>query len=163
MFKTSTFRAAATLAAICLSGPAWALGSTPVTVVNPSDIAKAEGIQHPYQAGIPCAFGATGIPSSCSGSLTAPPAQRLVIEFVSATCGLNPGVAIIGATLGTSVSGSFVTHSFAAPAPSSENLGQQVRLYADPGSTLEFSLDLSAVNPGGGCIVSVSGQAVAVP
>jgi len=36
MFKTSTFRVAATLAGICLCGPAWALGSTPVTVVNPA-------------------------------------------------------------------------------------------------------------------------------
>jgi hypothetical protein len=65
MFKHSTFRVAATLATMCLAGPAWALGSTPVTVVNPADIAKAEGIQHPYQAGIPCDFGATGIASEC--------------------------------------------------------------------------------------------------
>jgi hypothetical protein len=36
MFNTSTFRVAATLAGICLCGPAWALGSTPVTVVNPA-------------------------------------------------------------------------------------------------------------------------------
>lgn len=160
MFKNPAFRGAATLAAICLSGPAWALGSTPVTVVNPADIAKAEGIQHPFQAGdIECIV--SGF--ECGGSLTAPPTQRLVIEFVSASCGLNPGIVIIGAALQTFVAGGSAHHFFAAPPPSSKNLSQQVRLYADPGSDLVFSLELSGANPGGNCIFSVSGQAIAVP
>jgi len=49
----------------CLGGPAWALGSTPVTVVNPVDIAKAEGIQQPYQQESACSSFSDSFPSSC--------------------------------------------------------------------------------------------------
>lgn len=163
MFKTSTLRAAATLAAMCLSGSAWALGSTPVTVVNPADIAKAEGIQHPYQAGdILCNFSDIS-PDVCEGQLNAPATQRLVIEFVSAACGLVSGVTFTGATMQTTAGNVSVVHSLAAPAPPSHNIGQQVRIYVDPASTMFFTVEMTGSNLGGLCTFSLSGQAIAVP
>lgn len=77
--------AAAALTVICLSGPAFALGSTPVTVVNPADIAKAEGIQTPFQSSAGCVF-SSEFSGLCFANIAAPASQRLVIEFVSAFC-----------------------------------------------------------------------------
>jgi hypothetical protein len=165
MLKTSTFRVAATLAAICLCGPAWALGSTPVTVVNPADIAKAEGIQHPYQMGeIDCPFDPPFL-NACLGHLNTPPTQRLVIEFVSAACGLDAGVTFTRASITTNVGAGIqgVTHHLAVPAPPSANISQLVRIYADPATTMSFSVETTANNPGAACIFSLSGQTIDVP
>ena len=164
MFKTWTLGVAATLAAICLSGPAWALGSTPVTVVNPADIAKAEGIQHPFQAGeIVCSFSGFFL-DSCLGQMTTPPTQRLVIEFISVVCGLNSGVRIAGVSITTKVGpGQGVPHHLAIPAPPANAIGQQVRIYADPATTMSFNVETTADNPAAACIFSLSGQAIDVP
>src|SRR5262249_27663935 len=143
---------------------AWALGSTPVTVVNPADIAKAEGIQHPYQAGeIVCSF-TDFSPNGCLGHMDTPPTQRLVIEFISFVCGLNPGVRIAGASITTKVGpGQGVTHHLAVPAAPSNAIGQQVRIYADPASTMSLNVETTADNPAAACIFSLSGQAIDVP
>lgn len=67
---------------------------TPVIVTNPADIAKAEGIQQPYQAQAHCNF-AKAFPDACNATITSPPSQRLVIEFVSVSCGLTSRVTVI--------------------------------------------------------------------
>jgi hypothetical protein len=164
---------AVVLTAICLSGSAWALGSTPVTVVNPADIAKAEGIQTPFQAHGVCTFS----PGVCSGVIDVPPSQRLVIEFVSAFCIVGGNNVISNGTLATSTGGSFVDHYLIASAPIS-NLGgtqgivtvsQLVRIYTDAGSGgsagggIGFSFESSGNNQGNTCDFAVSGQLVAVP
>lgn len=168
MFKTSTLRlftfsvgVVAVLAAVSLSGPGWALGSTPVTVVNPADIAKAEGIQQPYQAPLDCEFNGF----TCDAQIQAPPTQRLVIEFVSATCALTASNQIVDVTLNTVVGGLSVSHYLIAQPPqgSSSSISQQVRIYADPSSTIEFFFRTSEGNSGKFCLISMSGQAVTVP
>src|ERR1700757_2177834 len=73
--------------------PARGLGSTPVTVVNPTDIAKAEGGQHPYHFRVDCnsLSAPVGGEFGCGGVVSAPPNQRLAIEYVSGSCAYNSG------------------------------------------------------------------------
>jgi hypothetical protein len=160
MFKTSTFRVAAILAGICLCGPAWALGSTPVTVVNPADIAKAEGIQQPYSNIISCSF--DKLFGGCGAAITAPPSQRLVIEFVSGFCqfsNASNSLRVVQLFIKTG-GGDEVGNVLSIQAPGT--ISQLVRLYADPSSEVRFdALAFSGVS--GGCFFTVSGQAVAVP
>ena len=131
----------------------------PVIVSNPADIAKAEGIQQPYQAKADCVFGKP-YPDACDATISTPPSQRLVIEFVSASCGLASRVTVI--QLGPFVNGVQVFHKLVP------NLGyvagQQVRLYADQSSNILFNvLSSKPEGPGANCFFSISGQAISVP
>jgi hypothetical protein len=159
------------LAAFFLPGAAWAVGSTPVTVVNPADIAKAEGIQQPYQARTFCTF-TTSDPLNCLATISSPQSQRLVIEFVSGNCAIaaSNGNNILTATIGTIIGGNFVDHTLAPqpPVPTLQgtqfvNISQQVRLYADPLTIIQFHVN--TVNPSTqeNCQFNLSGQAVTVP
>jgi hypothetical protein len=164
----------AAFAASFLPGAAWAVGSTPVTVVNPADIAKAEGIQHPYQAQEGCFFPAA-FPQECGAIIHNPASQRLVIEFVSGLCGIPSGNNnnVTEAVIKTIIGGDLVPHFLPAQPPVLRSDGiqqiitvsQQVRLYADPGE--DILLQAFTVNPsdigGSGCRFSLSGQAVTVP
>ena len=144
---------AATLLCGCAPAP------KPVIVTNPTDIAKAAGIQQPYQARADCNF-AKSFPDACDATIATPPSQRLVIEFVSASCGLASRVTVI--QLGTFVNGGQVFHKLIP------NLGyvasQQVRIYADPSSNILFNvLSVKPETPAANCFFSISGQAVSVP
>ena len=172
MFKTSTCRVAATLAGICLClcGPAWALGSTPVTVVNPADIAKAEGIQHPYQNDVICDFSSGA--QACSASFTSPTNQRLVLEYISGNCGLASGLQLTQIGITTQLGEQFHTeqHLLAVPAGVTSfgaqefTFGQTVRLYADQNSTIEASAVANNLNSNVSfCRIVFSGQAIDVP
>jgi len=161
MLKTSTLlAAAAVLAAMCLSAPAWALGSTPVTVVNPADIAKAEGIQQPYSNIISCSF--DKLFGGCGAAITAPPSQRLVIEFVSGFCqfsNASNSLRVVQLFVNTG-GGDEVGNILSIQAPGT--ISQLVRLYADPSSQVRFDA-LAFSGDSGGCFFTVSGQAVTVP
>jgi hypothetical protein len=165
MFKTSTFRVAATLATICLSGSAWALGSTPVTVVNPADIAKAEGIQHPYQKEVHCSFQNNG----CFASLTSPTTQRLVFEYISGSCPMDAAGGQLLLGIFSTVAGVSATNWIPAP-PSIVsdtraivNFGQVVRIYADQNTEIDFTAGASGTTSNAACTVVFSGQAIDVP
>lgn len=169
----------ADIAALTLLAPStgWALGSTPVSVVNPVDIAKAQGIQQPFQSQINCnAAGGFGI--RCSGAVALPPGQRWVIEYVSASCLLdNTRQTMSQVYVSTSIGGYAPLHYLAihdrvgAQGDSGTvinvvQIGQPVRLYADAGTSVQFGMGTSGVAQFAGypnCSVSLSGQAVNVP
>jgi hypothetical protein len=179
MFSISTLRhdfrfllgVVTAFAAFSLPGAAWAVGSTPVTVVNPADIAKAEGIQQPYQASTNCNF-TTSDPLNCLAQIFTPESQRLVIEFVSGSCATptNDNNIVI-AKIGTTSGGKFVDHILAPQPPVLSpgsgaqfiSISQQVRLYADPLSIIEFGVNTANVSNPDGCQFNLSGQAVTVP
>ena len=176
MVKTSTFRVAATLAGICLCGPAWALGSTPVTVVNPADIAKAEGIQHPFQGNIICSDTSTnGAATFCDGATTTPPGKRLVIEYVAAECGLDAGEALRRVFVHTETQALFEGGGVGSSGDHSLNvldhfgvaqfvaMGQPVRFYADPNTQIKVSAQETGAHNDFFCTFDFVGQAIDVP
>ena len=162
---------------LVLPSLALAVGSTPVSVVNPADIAKAQGIGQPFQAAISCsADGGFGI--RCFGSAGVPAGQRWVIEYVSANCRIDNARQLMSqAFVSTGIGFRSMLHYLAIPdhvgavgdSGSGINVvqfGQQVRLYADAGSTLSFGAGTSGSTPFTGypnCDFSISGQAVSVP
>jgi hypothetical protein len=140
-----------------------------VTVVNPADIAKAEGIQTPFQGAGSCTFSG----GACGGQINIPPSQRLVVEFVTAACNVigdnvlsNSEITIVG-------SGAVIAHQLIANAPISgfggsfgvSKISQLVRVYTDAGDGPAFLFQSSGfgANDGQECTFSVSGQLVAVP
>jgi hypothetical protein len=146
--------------------------STPVTITNAAAIAKAEGIQHPFQAGLDCTAQA-GVLSCDSAALQLPATRRLAIEYVSAVCTLvsTAQLSSVGVKTGLG-SETPVTHALNHvdhPAPLG-GVGPQhvaiaahtVKIYADAGSSVGFS----ATNVSGGewkCAFSLSGQLIDVP
>jgi hypothetical protein len=176
MFGISTLRCdftfqvgvVAAFATFSVPGVAWAVGSTPVTVVNPEDIAKAEGIQQPYQTRAFCTF-TTSDPHNCFAEIFSPQSQRLVIEFVSGSCAIpaSDGNNVLTATIGTTSGGNFVDHTLVTqpPVPTLQGtefviMSQQVRLYADPSSIIQFSVNTASVSNPDNCQFNLSGQAV---
>ena len=93
-------------AALAAPSLAFAIGSTPVTVVNPADIAKAQGIQQPYQVAIFCASGGVG----CGGDLLLPSAQRLVIEYAPATAASTAEPSLADISITTNSGGAIASH-----------------------------------------------------
>jgi hypothetical protein len=89
---------------------------------------------------------------------------RLVIEFVTASCGgSSPSPSVTQASLTTTVSPSAAAnydlrlHQQASAVVVSE----LVKIYADAGTTVTFSA--FSQNQFGGCSISLSGQLVSVP
>ena len=146
--------------------------STPVTITNAAAIAKAEGIQHPFQAGLDCTAQA-GVLSCDSAPLQLPPTRRLAIEYVSAVCTLAATAQLSSVGVKTGLgSETPVTHALnhvdhQAPlggaGPQHVAIAAHtVKIYADAGSTVGFS----ATNVSGGewkCAFSLSGQLIDVP
>lgn len=170
--KTSMMRRVRALAtgitmavAIAIPFHAQAVGSTPVTVVNAAELAKAMGVQHPFQVQMTCA--ATNSDASCTNRYPVPPDQRLVIEYVSLQCSNDWNARLIFARLWTSTDGThFIGHylnlgSSADPAGSMAQVGHVVKLYAAPGSQIMFDAIADASSPH--CVVVLSGQAIDVP
>jgi hypothetical protein len=156
---------------------AHAVGSTPVNIVNPADIAKAQGIQQPFHAQFGCsADGGFGI--RCHGTVVVPAGQRWVIEYISANCKIDNtqqtmSQAWIATVIGPSQTVHFLTipDRVGAKGDSGDGvnvvqLGQLVRLYAEAGTTIQFSAGMSVHTDFEGypfCDISLSGQAVSVP
>jgi len=150
----------------------WNVGinGTPMfNLANPADIAKAEGIQHPYQKELECGWPNDN--NHCDVSFTSPTNQRLVIEYVSGSCNLNPGMQLLDVHVITTVGGVRVVHSVGMFNPAGGNffgnvivqLGQAVRIYADQGTQVEITVLESGVgNTLQVCGWAISGQAVDV-
>lgn len=177
MSSLARFRVALAVSAFVVPAVAGAVGSTPVTVVNAGDIAKAQGIQQPFQATLNCsAAGGFGI--RCFGSAVVPAGQRWVIEYVSANCRIDNGRQLLSqGYVATVLGGRSALHYLTIPdhvgafgdsgsAINVVQLGQPVRLYVDAGSSVSFGAGTSGVSRFDGypnCDVSLSGQAVSVP
>ena len=72
-------------ALVCAAGPVPVPPTAPVavTIINPASIAKAEGVQHPFQLAVSCE--STGS-ATCESPFKLPANRRLVIEYVSSRC-----------------------------------------------------------------------------
>lgn len=154
----------------------WALGSTPVTVVNPTDIAKAQGIQRPWSGAINCA--AQSPSYYCRGFLTLPTTYRVVIEYVSASCLIDNTVQILrdvsiqaytggfGLTFSLSFPDRYGTQGNSGSSINEVNLGQMVRFYAEAGSTIggyAYTNTTTSFTGYPNCDITLSGQAIDVP
>jgi hypothetical protein len=162
----------ASLAFLLLPDSAFALGSTPVTVVNPADIAKAEGIQTPFSTTLAVSF-------SGPNSVSVPANVRWVIEnagYLCITTLQNQFLAHI--ELDITTSGNPLTFYLPVLTPQPFDQGAlglvwststPVRWYADPGSSVVLNAIKMDVATGqtfakaGTCTASLSGQAVSVP
>src|SRR5262249_40983201 len=124
------------------------------------------------QQPVPVHFGATCSTSAlgCAGQYTVPTAKRLVIEYVSLNAfGLPAGVPV-GMTIQTRVGGQLVVHQIPTTgiaANGQSQLGQAVRLYADPGETVQMTGLRFGQSSGGGPSTtynfSFSGHLLPVP
>ena len=146
---------------------AGAIGSTPVTVVNSNDLAKAQGIQHPIQFVIFCPF-ASGS-TACGGNFSVPASQRLIIEFVSVNCISMPAANRMAALILQVSNGAnfteytlnLVDHS---PIAGILTASQPMKVYADPGTTLGgVALTESGNTAATQCFFNVAGQAIDIP
>jgi hypothetical protein len=129
-------------------GPAVTVANTPlpVTVTNQA------------VSGTPVAF----FLNQATPNFMVPPAQRLVIEYVSGRCSLAqllaPEVAIFIATNGVTVDHTIAMPTgFMPPAQVVVSVGQVVKLYADPGT--QVTLATFPTNPVL-CSFAFSGQLV---
>ena len=137
---------------------------SPVIVTNPRDIAKAEGIQTPFQVDIFCDWDRG---SGCTGYAHVPANQRLVIEYVSGYCDFTDNQMMAKAVVETSTGTNFVDHYLTVPRVTGfASFGQVVRLYASPDTDITVR---GGVTPGipevskPVCNFSLSGQVIAVP
>ena len=154
----------------------------PVTVANPTDIAKAMGIQHPFM------FEARALFSDnfCTVTANVPAKQRAVIETVSGSTNLPAGTQLLFAEVVTNTqasltspnvnpnAGADVQHEIVIPdhvgTPDGKGnqfvaFSQTLRAYADQGSVIFISMGTPSPgpNPVPFCFVSVSGQLIDVP
>ena len=158
----------ALLAAVALaSSNASALGSTPVTVVNPADIAKAENIQHPFAQLSSCLN--SGL-IFCPLTFNVPASQRWAIESVSYQCSLT-GTNLVLMEIDThradnTILASYfptLDHGFAVGGGILNAQGaQNLRFYADPGTSVSVIFQMSS-NGDTGCQATITGQAIDVP
>jgi hypothetical protein len=131
-----------------------------------SGSAQAEPI-HPFQASAECNFNSLGV---CEISTQIDRSKRLLIEFVTGTCGgLEKDTSIIDVHISTVVGGYPALHYFfvqSPPFPSyaqPHTISQQVRLYADAKSNINWFVRSSKASSIGSCLFSISGQAVTIP
>lgn len=152
---------------VTITNPPGAPPST-VNIGNPADIAKAQGIQHPTQLVGSCDFDGGNI---CNAQIDVPANQRLVIEYASTKCDLEPSNLLVSVDVFTTAAGVFAQHQLTTDhsgvlipiiAERIMSFGQKVRLYADPGSTIllqVLSTDVSHLD----CGFALAGQAIDVP
>ena len=136
----------------------------PVTIGNPTDIAKAAGIQHPYSTEVQCQ--ATN-QTVCVATFTAPSDQRLVLEYVGAHCGIAASAQLASAAVtatnaGTSTSNFIGIHSVVAGAINSQTVTRLMRIYVDAGTTVTVSFSLNS-STSANCAGGIQGQAINVP
>jgi hypothetical protein len=156
---------------VAVTTPVPVPASVPVTITNASAIAKAEGIQHPFQATLECTAQA-GLQTCDSALLQLPMNRRLAIEYVSSVCTLVATAQLSAVRVKTTVGTIEVAHALNHvdhPAPlggtGPQHLAiaaQTVKIYADAGS----GVGLSAENVSGGewkCALTLSGQLIDVP
>src|SRR5262249_46384258 len=142
-----------------------------VNIANPTPLAKAEGIQNPFQSSLDCTLSSATI--TCQLSNPPPANRRVILEYVSAACTLAGPIVLLSGTINTAAeSTEVVKHALLfTDRPLNDGSGrhvtgaaQVVKIYADKGSPITFTGELNtttAENPPSG--VKVSGQCVDVP
>ena len=178
------FVTALVLSAAIAAAPhaALALGSTPVTVTNPSvpvtvgnpddpaAFAKAQGIQHPFQMSLVCKTLVANFVCSSNFDLSVHfPNQRLIIEYAEVQCTIAADGPLVLAEFETMVSGDgsghtlpIVDHIGAPASLGSGNLvvlGQVVHVYADANTAIIFNAETSGSAPPV-CTFTLNGQAI---
>jgi hypothetical protein len=165
------------VALLAVHGDALALGSTPVTVTNPADIAKAEGIQHSFQANLQCANSTSnGFATFCSGTATLPANQRVVIEWVSLECFIDSAELLRRAIVHTATTTLFEDGGFGSSGDHTLNIidhsgaggdvsiGQPVRFYGDAGTQISVEAQETGSHAGSFfCTFGFTGQAIDTP
>jgi hypothetical protein len=150
-----------------------ALAVHDITEVDSVDNARAQEKSHPYQMGLIC--NDTGIGIRCHNSTVVPANQRLIIEYVSASCLIDNSRQVLRSVhVFTDANGIGISHRLniidrvgargdAGFLINQVDVGQMVRLYADPGSTIQVSADTNEATSFSGypyCFFSLSGQAI---
>ena len=132
-------------------------------------IAEFRDADHPARHAFQITLCTAGWPPGCIGgsgpSYTVPANKRLVIEYASAICLAPLDHSLTSITLLTVAGGTVVSHHLvpvqvATTATSKHyTAAQQMRLYADPGATVNGS---AAGTPTGsvGCLLPISGTLV---
>lgn len=145
LFKISTFGVAATLAAMWLSGPAWALGSTPVTVVNPIQNRDEPG-RNPYQQWVHGAGSGGEVDVTFS---VVPSGKRRVVTHVNCIGLVNTGGSINLVEMHSTVNGfdgptTEILPALGTPVTAfgqiSSIFGDEPQLYFDAGDSPIISL-----------------------
>src|SRR5690242_18757707 len=136
------------LALVAAAGDARAdNGVSPVTVQNPvtlanpvtaADIAKAMGVQHPTSIVVET--------DNINGDITyqVPANQRLIIEFAAGTCLItNANLNSVALEMTTPTGSNFAVLNIPElknpNATNTLNLGEVMRIYVDPGTTLRLA------------------------
>jgi hypothetical protein len=147
-----------------------------VAITNPADIAKALGVQRPFAVNAGCLNDYAN--SACSVVINVPPGVRWVIKNLSVRCDTPTNTNVYAVEVSTVAGGTFSAVFPAIPAarfgpPISPNtppkwvmtLSQVTEIYADPGTSVEFTVNLDTVVPINHLIASfeIQGQAVSVP
>jgi hypothetical protein len=156
-------------ATIALPFQAQAIGSTPVTVVNVAEVAKAiMAAQHPLTADIRCDNEGTKADHVCEGLVVVPPNQRWIIEYVSMLCYLNSAGPLkymqLTANAGRGDTNFYLNVNDAVNREGLLRTSQSVRIDAAPGSPV--LVEAERVDFGSSfyaCFVRLSGQAIDVP
>lgn len=153
--------AAVAFSAALVSAPAWGREGLPVVIENSAaistDIAKAQGVQQPFGVPQSCNWNL----GTCSVSMPVPASMRLVIEFVTASCGgSSPSPSVFSARLTTTV-GPNTAANYELRLHQQALVSELVKIYADPATTVTFTA--FSQNQFGGCSISLSGQLVSVP
>jgi hypothetical protein len=148
-------------------------GTTPVTVTNTvASPVLVRDVDNPVDEALQTQLCAVTGTSTCPGgtisSFTVPTTvgshtvHRLVIEYVNSFCLINSGTgSVAAAVLGTTVDGRLIDWFFPTPqlSDSSFRSNQLTRIYADPGTTLNPSINVAG-SPNTTCFVSISGYLV---
>jgi hypothetical protein len=142
-----------------------------VTVINPTSVpVPVKDLDNPALQPFQWFFSITFDPTQGTNgqSFTVPAGKRLVIEFVSATVALERGL-LVDAVVTTTVNGIEGKHHFIPTMVGaawgfqySYLISMETRLYADPGTKVEFALTDNYTGNGGSW-GTISGYLVNLP
>lgn len=156
-------------ATIAIPFQAQAIGSTPVTVVNVTEVAKAiMAAQHPLTADIRCGNEGSRADNVCDGMVAVPPNQRWIIEYASVLCYLNTAGPLaymqMTANAGRGDAHFNLNVNDAINRKGLLRTSQSVRIDAAPGSLVRVEAEEADLGSAPfACFVTLSGQAIDVP
>jgi hypothetical protein len=142
----------------------------PVTIAGDTTVSgtvKTQDVDNPARNAFQAQVCTIGFPSCDTfGQVSVPAGKRWVIEYVSGTCDIPSRDTLVEVSVATIADGHIASH--VVPATLVVTVGttklytfaQQTRLYADPGTTVDFNHG-GAPDGDGGCLVSASGYLVA--
>jgi hypothetical protein len=114
---------------------------SPLQVASPLEVRDTDNpARQPFQAEAGCSVAG----NFCNATITVPAGKQLIIEYASMSAAIPTGEVAFAKVI-TFVGGRRATHSLSSSSPATAafigqlaQVGQLVRLYADPGSTVTF-------------------------